>query len=222
MNGSRAQTDTSLAPGRRRIGSLAAIAIAFAASIFVVFLGLVSTASTASGTPVNCTTTTTCHLMGGKVQPACPSGQSFISAQFILNQLDTAPPATISVTLSNGGTYTVPLTKTSDKTAHYVLDYATLGIAPGTTVVDATAVVPTGYPGRFVLSDYGCGGGSSPSVPPTPTAPPSSGSSGGTSSVSTASSGSTPLVLVVLLLVAGGASGLLTVVKRARRGTHSS
>jgi hypothetical protein len=37
-----------------------------------------------------------------------------------------------------------------------------------------------------------------------------------------ASSGSTPLVLVVLLLLAGGASGLLTVVQRTKRGPHAA
>jgi hypothetical protein len=102
-------------------------------------------------------------------------------------------------------------------TRHYVLTYSTFGIAPGTTVVDATAVVPTDYSGRFVLSDYGCGGASSSSS----SSVPSSGSTGGVTSGS-ASSGSTPLVLVVLLLLAGGASGLLTVVQRTKRGAHAA
>ena len=157
---------------------------------------------------------TVLHLQGGLDQPGCGAGQSFTGAQFILNQIGSARPDSISVKLSNNGTYTVLLTKLSGPTAHYVITYADFGIPPGTTVVDATAVVPANFHGRFVLSDYTCGGGSSSSGS-------SSGSGGSTGTVATSSGGSS-LVPVALLVLALGGSGLLTVLRRVRRGSHAA
>jgi hypothetical protein len=93
-------------------------------------------------------------------------GQVISGGHFIINQI-TSPPASISVSLSDGSTVTVPLSKQTQKVGHYTLTFA-----PGLTIVDATAIVPNDWSGQFNLSNYLCSPG--PSTSPTPTPPPSS------------------------------------------------
>lgn len=75
----------------------------------------------------------------------CPDG--LVGAHFVITQIGSAAPATITVVA--GGTYTVARDKITGGTAHYVLATAVL-------VTDATAVVPVTWSGNFNLSDYRC------------------------------------------------------------------
>lgn len=99
------------------------------------------------------------HLMSVSVKQAsladhagdCVDGAT--GAHFIINQLAAGTaPASIEVTLSDGSTHTVPLSKHTGGAAHYDIAFAS-----GLLVTDATANVPTGWTGQFVLSNYKCG-----------------------------------------------------------------
>ncbi|MFN2518456.1 MAG: hypothetical protein ABR604_05325 [Jatrophihabitantaceae bacterium] len=82
------------------------------------------------------------------------------------------------MTLSDGTTTTVPIDSTSsNQSAHYTIVYASLNLPAGTTVTDATAVVPSSYAnngGKLVLSHCETG---------TPSSSSGSSSSGSSSSV---------------------------------------
>jgi hypothetical protein len=71
---------------------------------------------------------------------------------FIITQIGSAAPGSISVSLSDGTTVDVPLSKMSGPTAHYDL----MGLAPGVTVTDAVADVPDTWTGQFVVSNVFC------------------------------------------------------------------
>jgi hypothetical protein len=86
---------------------------------------------------------------------------------FIINQLDSAgqAPASIRVTWDNGVTLTVVLESVSGNgTAHYY-DYRYLN----QRVTQATATLPNGWAGRFVLSHGPCGPSATATTPPTAT-----------------------------------------------------
>ena len=91
--------------------------------------------------------------------------QAISGGHFVINQI-TSPPSSITVELSDGSSVTVPLTHQTRKVAQYTLTFT-----PGLSIVDATAYVPDGWHGQFVLSNYLCGGSPTPSssVPPTGT-----------------------------------------------------
>ena len=113
------------------------------------------------------------HVKQGSLTQGC-GDQSITGAHFVINQI-TAPPSSISVSLSDGSTVTVPLSKQLQKVAQYTVMYTA-----GLTVTDATAVVPTGWTGQFVLSNYICGTGGS-STPPSSSSAPGSGGAPSTS-----------------------------------------
>ena len=115
--------------------------------------------------------TTTAHVKQASLTDQGCDGQAITGGHFVINQIAKADqPGTIDVTLDNGinvTTVTVPQSKSEKYVAQYTVNFA-----PGTTIVDATAVVPQGWHGQFVLSNYLCGGTSTPtptgsSAPPT-------------------------------------------------------
>ena len=99
----------------------------------------------------------------------CPEGAT--SAHIVLNQI-AAGPETIEVTLSDGSTVIVPLSKFVGAVAHYDVP-----LSGGQSVTGATATVPANWTGQFVLSHYVCGPTTTTTVPstaPSSSAPPSS------------------------------------------------
>ena len=110
--------------------------------------------------------TTVAHVKQASLEQGC-GDQSVTGAHFVINQI-TSPPSSITVSLSDGSTVVVPLSKEVQKVAHYTVTFAA-----GLTVTDATAAVPTDWTGQFVLSNYICGPGGS-STPPSSSVPPSS------------------------------------------------
>jgi len=92
---------------------------------------------------------------------------------WILNQLASSSdaPATITVYFSGGGSTSVGQCQVNNHNVHYCL--AAGDVPAGETVVDATAVVPGSWSGKFVLSDRVCAPSPSPSPSPSPTPAPS-------------------------------------------------
>jgi hypothetical protein len=80
----------------------------------------------------------------------CGDG-GIVSAHFILNQIGSARPDSITVDFSDNTSSEVSLLKLSGPTAHYLANTG------GALVTDATAVVPSTWTGQFVLSHYVCG-----------------------------------------------------------------
>ena len=137
----------------------------------VIGLAAYIAASASSGTPAaHASGTVEVHVKQASLTDQGCDGQAISGGHFVINQI-TSPPASISVSLSDGTTLVVPLSKQTLKVAHYTVTFT-----PGLTILDATAFVPTGWTGQFVLSNYLCGG-STPTPTPTPSssmpAPPS-------------------------------------------------
>lgn len=121
--------------------------------------------------------TKTVHVKQASLAQTC-GDQAIAGAHFVINQIASADqPGSIKVTLADGSTITVGISKSLSSVAHYTVIFA----APS-TVTDATAVVPASWTGQFVLSNYICGPSGS-SSPPSSTGAPSTGapSTGGTS-----------------------------------------
>jgi hypothetical protein len=114
--------------------------------------------------------TTEVHVKQASLTDQGCNGQPISGGHFVINQV-TSPPASISVSLSDGSVLVVPLTKQTQKVAQYTVTFA-----PGLSILDATAFVPSGWTGQFVLSNYLCGG-STPTPRPSSSMPaPPSGS----------------------------------------------
>lgn len=125
-------------------------------------------AGATTGQKAHADATTTVHVKSSTLVTTAGtcSGQSITGGEFIINQLYSTPPASITVYFSDGSSQTVGLSFTAGKTAHYIGNWDS-----SMTVTDATAELPTGWSGQFVLSHYLCGSGggsssSSSSVPP--------------------------------------------------------
>ncbi|MEP7020596.1 MAG: hypothetical protein ABI808_08095 [Pseudonocardiales bacterium] len=116
---------------------------------------------TGGGNVAHAAGTVQVHVKQASLAQNC-GDQAITGAHFVINQI-TSPPSSITVTLSDGSIQTVALSKYSQSTAHYTTTFAA-----GLTVVDATAFVPSGWTGQFVLSNYVCGGVVTSSVPPPP------------------------------------------------------
>jgi hypothetical protein len=117
--------------------------------------------------PVSATGLKTIHVMGGLDQslPTCGEGQTPY-AYFVINQLDKpsdAPPS-ITVDFKNGAVSWFSLLTVNGPVAKYQ------GIAPG-PVTDAIALIYPAWHGRFNLSHYFCGPGSTPPPSTTTTVP---------------------------------------------------
>jgi hypothetical protein len=140
----------------RSRASLFAVTVAGALAVLVGFAaGPSSSASVA---------TQQIHVKHSSLLQGC-GDQSIVGAEFVINHIKT-PPGSISVAVSDGSSVTVNLTKSAGKTAHY-----TGFLPPGVTVTDATADVPLGWAGQFVLSNYVCGPSGTPD--PSTSGPPS-------------------------------------------------
>jgi hypothetical protein len=148
----------------RTRAALIAVAVAVAGVMAILFAVAAGPSSSAS------VATKEIHVKQSSLDQGC-GDQSVIGAHFVINHIK-APPGSISVDVSDASSVTVNLTKATAKTAHYAGF-----LPPGVTVTDATAEVPLGWSGQFVLSEYVCGPASTPepstSVPPS-SAPPSS------------------------------------------------
>lgn len=104
------------------------------------------------------------HVKQSSLTDQSCNGQAITGAHFVINQI-SSPPATITVRFRNGDTKVVPLMHKTRSVAQYTVTFPA-----GRIIVDATAYVPSGWSGQFVLSNYLCG--------PAPTStPPSSSSS---------------------------------------------
>jgi hypothetical protein len=133
----------------------------------VIGLAAYIAASATSGTPAaHATGTVEVHVKQASLTDQGCDGQAISGGHFVINQI-TSPPASISVSLSDGSTLLVPLTKQTQKVAQY-----TVSFTPGLSILDATAFVPSSWSGQFVLSNYLCGG-PTPTPPPSSSAPPS-------------------------------------------------
>lgn len=80
---------------------------------------------------------------------------------FNINQITAGTqPASITVTFANAGTFEIPFWKLTGGNAHYLLATSTMpALYPGIltdTLLSASAVVPEGYSGNFVLSHWPC------------------------------------------------------------------
>lgn len=150
-------------PARRVLLSVLAVVLGLAAYVAAT-AGRGAPAAHAAGTVV-------VHVKQASLTENGCDGQLISGGHFVINQI-TSPPASISVSLSDGTTLTVPLTHQTQKVAQYTVTFT-----PGLTIVDATADVPSDWSGQFVLSNYLCGGPTpSTSPPPSTSQPPSSSS----------------------------------------------
>jgi hypothetical protein len=140
-------------------------------ALFALAAYVAATTSSGAG-PAHAADGTLVHVKQASLDQGC-GDQSITGAHFVINQI-TAPPASIDVVLSDGSTVVVPLSKQLQKVAHYTVTFA-----GGLTVTDATAMVPAGWTGQFVLSNYICGPGGSSTPPSTSTAPSTGSSSTG-------------------------------------------
>jgi hypothetical protein len=119
-----------------------------------------------SGTPAaHASGTVLVHVKHASLTDQGCAGQPISGGHFVINQI-ASPPSSINVYLSDGSTATVPLSKQTRSVGQY-----TLSFTPGLSILDATAAVPSGWSGQFVLSNYLCGGStptSTGSMPPPP------------------------------------------------------
>jgi hypothetical protein len=122
-----------------------------------------------SGSVAHAAGTVQVHVKQASLTDQNCGSQTISGGHFVINQI-TEPPSTITVRLSDGSSHVVPLSHQTSKVAQYTLNFS-----PGLQILDATAWVPAGWSGQFVLSNYLCGG-------PTPTSPSTPPSSGGPSS----------------------------------------
>jgi hypothetical protein len=187
----------------------------------------------------------TVHVSSGSLDQSnsCGGDTTATGAHFVINQIAQADaPLTITVTLSDGSTVTgVRVANNASESGYNAV------FAAGLTVTDATAVVPDGWTGQFVLSNYICGATPPPTTPPptTSSAPPTTSSSTASVAASTAvvtqtvaieatsaaapipaavaaghhPTSSTPLELGAALMAAG-VGGLLFGLRPGRRGSR--
>lgn len=146
----------------RRILLIVLAAVVGLAAYVAATAGRGGSAAHASGTVL-------IHVKQASLTDQSCGGQAISGGHFVINQI-SSPPASISVTLSDGSTQTAPLTHRTQKVGQYTLTFT-----PGLSIVDATALVPSDWSGQFVLSNYLCGGETS-SPPPSGSMPPPSGS----------------------------------------------
>lgn len=148
----------------RRILLIVLAAVVGLAAYVAATAGRGASAAHASGTVL-------IHVKQASLTDQGCDGQAISGGHFVINQI-TSPPASISVSLSDGSTQTVPLTHQTQKVGQYTLTFT-----PGLSILDATAMVPSGWSGQFVLSNYLCGGETSSTPPPSGSMPaPPSGS----------------------------------------------
>ena len=129
-----------------------------------------SAASSGKPAPKTQAGTLVIHVKQASLTDQGCGGQPISGGHFVINQI-TSPPASISVSLSDGGTVTAPLTHQTQKVGQY-----TISFTPGLSILDATAMVPSDWSGQFVLSNYLCGGSTPTPLPSSSMSVPSSGS----------------------------------------------
>jgi hypothetical protein len=155
-----------------------AMSVALRRTVLVVLAAVIGLAAylaasaASSGKPAhaNRAGTVLIHVKQASLTDQGCGGQAISGGHFVINQI-TSPPASISVSLSDGTTVTAPLTHQTRKVGQY-----TISFTPGLSILDATAMVPSGWSGQFVLSNYLCGGSTPTPVPSSSMPAPPSGS----------------------------------------------